>query len=234
MNDIFSRQIALTGREAFDKLQNSTVCVLGAGGVGSYACEGLIRAGIGNLIIMDSDVVSASNINRQIIATVTTIGKPKVELIKKRALEINPDINVIARKVHIDETNISEMSENIDYVADAIDTISSKICVAAHCFNNNIPLICALGTGNKLGYEFKVCDLYQTHTDPIAKVMRKELKNRGVNKLKVVFSEEQSKNTVFAENGRNAPASISYPPGICGLVMAGEIIRDILGISVEC
>lgn len=228
MNNIFSREIALIGESAFDKLKNSTVCVLGAGGVGSYVCEGLIRAGIGNIIVVDSDVVDESNINRQIIATVETVGEPKTELAKKRAIKINPDINVTAIKMHIDKTNVAEILKNIDYVADAIDTVSSKICVAEHCFNNNIPLICALGTGNKLGYEFKVCDISKTHTDPLARVLRKELKTLGIEKLKVVFSEEKPKNIVFSKNGRNAPASISYPPGICGLIIAGEIIREII------
>ena len=187
-----SRTELLIGKEGLDKLKGSKVLVFGIGGVGSFTVESLARAGVGTLILVDDDTVCLTNLNRQIHATFETVSKNKVDVMKERIYSINRKCNVITHQVFVTEENIPEIiPEDIDYVVDAIDTVSAKIALAVYCQNNNIKLISSMGTGNKLDpTQFKVTDIYKTKVCPLAKVMRYELKRRGVKKLKVVYSEE--------------------------------------------
>ena len=195
------------------------------GGVGSYSAEALVRSGIGNITLIDNDIVNITNINRQLIADTTTVGKPKVEVAKERYLKINPDINVSAYKLFYDESKNDEVfSTHYDYIIDAIDTVSSKLCLIKTAKSKNIPIISCMGTGNKLDPTmFEVTDISKTSVCPLAKVMRKELKKLGIEHLKVVYSKEEPKR--FTENSK-VPASISFVPSVAGLILAGEVIRD--------
>ena len=186
----FCRTELLLGEEGINKLKNSKVIVFGVGGVGSFVVEALTRAGIGNLILVDDDTVCISNLNRQVHATQTTVGKVKVEVMKERVLSINPNCNVEAKQTFITADNIPEiLTDDIDYVVDAIDTVTSKLALAEYCYKNNINLISSMGTGNKIDPTlFRVSDVYKTKVCPLAKVMRHELRKRGVKKLKVVYS----------------------------------------------
>lgn len=248
---LFSRTELLIGSEALDKLKISKVVVLGLGGVGSFIAEALTRAGLGNLILVDDDTVCLTNLNRQIHANFETISKPKVEVMKDRILKINPKCNVQTYETFIDEKNISEIiSEDVNYVADAIDTVSSKISTIVWCKNHDIDIISSMGTGNKLDpTAFKVADIYETKICPLAKVMRHELRKRGVESLKVVYSEEKpikprvedvvtckegcvcTGGTKKCANKRQIPGSISFVPPVAGMIMAGEIIKDIIGFN---
>ncbi|GLC30563.1 tRNA threonylcarbamoyladenosine dehydratase [Clostridium omnivorum] len=244
-----SRTELLIGKEGLDKLSSSKVVVLGIGGVGSYTVEALARAGVGTLILVDDDAVCLTNINRQIIADYSTIGKDKVEVMKDRILQINKKCNVITHKTFITEENMGEIiSEDIDYVVDAIDTISSKIALAVWCKEHNVRLISSMGTGNKMDpTQFKIADLYDTKVCPLAKVMRYELKRRGVNKLKVLYSEEKPlkpklEEVITCKEGcvcsggssrrcalkRQIPGSISFVPPVAGLIIGGEVIKDLI------
>lgn len=244
-----SRTELLIGKEGLDKLSSSKIVVLGIGGVGSYTVEALARAGVGTLILVDDDAVCLTNINRQIIADYSTIGKDKVEVMKDRILQINKKCNVITHKTFITEENMGEIiSEDIDYVVDAIDTISSKIALAVWCKEHNVRLISSMGTGNKMDpTQFKIADLYDTKVCPLAKVMRYELKRRGVNKLKVLYSEEKPlkpklEEVITCKEGcvcsggssrrcalkRQIPGSISFVPPVAGLIIGGEVIKDII------
>ena len=195
------------------------------GGVGSYSAEALVRSGIGNITLIDNDIIDITNINRQLIADTTTVGKPKVEIAKERYLKINPDINVSAYKLFYDESKNDEVfSTHYDYIIDAIDTVSSKLCLIKTAKSKNIPIISCMGTGNKLDPTmFEVTDISKTSVCPLAKVMRKELKKLGIEHLKVVYSKEEPKS--FTENSK-VPASISFVPSVAGLILAGEVIRD--------
>lgn len=244
-----SRTELLIGKEGLEKLSSSKVVVLGIGGVGSYTVEALARAGVGTLILVDDDAVCLTNINRQIIADYSTIGKDKVEVMKERILQVNKKCNVITHKTFITEENIGEIiTEDVDYVVDAIDTISSKIALAVWCQERNIRLISSMGTGNKMDpTQFKIADLYDTKVCPLAKVMRYELKRKGVNKLKVLYSEEKPmkpkldevitcKEGCVCSGGsskrcaikRQIPGSISFVPPVAGLIIGGEVIKDII------
>lgn len=244
-----SRTELLIGKEGLDKLSSSKVVVLGIGGVGSYTVEALARAGVGTLILVDDDAVCLTNINRQIIADYSTIGKDKVEVMKDRILQINKKCNVITHKTFITEENMGEIiSEDVDYVVDAIDTISSKIALAVWCKEHNVRLISSMGTGNKMDpTQFKIADLYDTKVCPLAKVMRYELKRRGVNKLKVLYSEEKPlkpklEEVITCKEGcvcsggssrrcalkRQIPGSISFVPPVAGLIIGGEVIKDLI------
>lgn len=244
-----SRTELLIGKEGLDKLSSSKVVVLGIGGVGSYTVEALARAGVGTLILVDDDAVCLTNINRQIIADYSTIGKDKVEVMKDRILQINKKCNVITHKSFITEENMGEIiSEDVDYVVDAIDTISSKIALAVWCQEHNVRLISSMGTGNKMDpTQFKIADLYDTKVCPLAKVMRYELKRRGVNKLKVLYSEEKPlkpklEEVITCKEGcvcsggssrrcalkRQIPGSISFVPPVAGLIIGGEVIKDLI------
>jgi len=194
MDNRFIRTELLLGKEGMIKLKNSTVAVFGIGGVGSFACEALVRSGLGKIILVDYDIIDISNINRQIHATSSTVGLPKVEVMKKRLLEINPELDIeVYQEKYNDETREKLISTDYDYVIDAIDMITSKIDLITTCKEKNIPIISSMGAGNKLNPTLlEVGDIYSTHTCPLAKVMRRELKRRNIKELKVVWSKEKT------------------------------------------
>lgn len=238
----FSRTELLIGKDNLLKLKNSTVAVFGIGGVGSFATEALARAGIGNLILIDNDVVSISNLNRQIIANLDTMGKSKVEIMKNRIKSINPNCNITMHEIFAKEDNLGDiLNTNIDYVIDAIDTVSSKLSLISICKDKNIPIISSMGTGNKLDpTKFKIVDIYETKVCPLAKVMRYELRQRNISNLKVLYSEEipikiksnngSSNNSVPGPRKKVSPGSISFVPPVAGMIIASEVIKDILNI----
>lgn len=233
MENWMQRTEFLIGKEAIEKLQKSKVTVLGVGGVGSFVVEALIRSGLGNITIIDNDKVDVTNLNRQIHATTNTIGESKVEVMKDRILSINPKCNVKTFEVFINEDNIKEIiDKNMDYVVDAIDTVSSKISSIIWCKENNINIISSMGTANKLDpTKFKIADIYNTKVCPLAKVMRYELKRRNIKKLKVLYSEEnpiKNNNRPLNDKKRPIPASISFVPPCAGLIIAGEVVKDII------
>ena len=225
MLEQFSRTEALIGKENLEKLQNSKVAIFGLGGVGSYVLEGLARAGLGNLILVDNDTISESNLNRQIIALKSTIGKYKVEVAKDRVLQINPNANIKIYQEFFTKESKDILDESLTYIVDAIDTVSSKIDLIVKAKELNIPIISCMGTGNKLDpTKFEVDDIYKTSVCPLAKVMRRELKQKGIKNLKVVYSKEEP---IKTDIGRT-PASISFVPSVAGLIIAGEVVKDII------
>lgn len=231
MNNSFARSELLLGSEGMEKLSKSTVAIFGVGGVGSFATEALARTGIGNIILIDYDIIDITNINRQIHATIKTVGLSKVEVMRNRILDINPDINVTIYKEKYDE-NTKEilLSPKYDYVIDAIDMVSSKLDLIVTCKNINIPIISSMGAGNKLNPAmFQVGDIYSTKVCPLAKVMRHELRKRSIKDLKVVWSEEIPKdiNLEKTELRKAVPGSISFVPSVVGLIIASEVIKDI-------
>lgn len=219
----FERTAELLGEAAIEKLQNSHIAVFGVGGVGGYVVEALVRSGIGSIDLFDNDTVSLSNINRQIIATQKTIGKLKVEVAKERILDINPDCKVNTHNVFFNAENSNEFDfSKYDYIVDAIDTVSSKIELVIKAKNENVPIISSMGTGNKICPDkFLVSDIYKTSVCPLARVMRYELKKRGVKKLKVVYSNE------LPMIKPRVPASCSFVPASAGLLIASEVIKDL-------
>ncbi len=232
MNKRFSRTELLLGTEAMEKLKNSHVCIFGVGGVGGYVAEALARSGIGSLTLVDNDTISESNINRQIFALSSTVGMMKTSAAKERILDINPHCKVHEYNMfYLPETANEIDLTQFDYVVDAIDTVTAKIYLAQKCDELNIPLISSMGTGNKLDpTAFEVTDIYKTSVCPLARVMRTELKKRGVKKLKVVYSKEQPKNAVAdSSNGRHAPGSCAFVPSVAGLIIASEVIKDLIG-----
>ena len=234
MSGQFSRTQMLIGKNGIEKLKKSKVAIFGIGGVGSYTVEALARAGVGNFVLVDNDKVSISNLNRQIIATTKTIGMAKVEVAKKRILEINPEANVeIYQEFFMPET-IGILDESISYIVDAIDTVTAKIELVLRANKLNIPIISSMGTGNKLEpTRFEVSDIYKTSVCPLAKVMRKELKQRGIKKLKVVYSKEEPIKIEKDEtNKKQVPGSVSYVPSVAGLIIAGEVIKDISHLQI--
>lgn len=233
MQEQFSRTELLIGKEAVEKLQNSKVVIFGIGGVGSYVVEGLVRAGIQNFILVDNDEVSLSNINRQIIATTKNVGKAKVEVAKERILEINPNANVEICQEFFMPDSKDFFDNTISYIVDAIDTVTAKIELVLRANKHNIPIISSMGTGNKLDpTKFEVTDIYKTSVCPLAKVMRKELKVRGIEKLKVLYSKEEPiKLEPILENVKQVPGSISFVPSVAGLIIAGEVVKDIIAKS---
>ena len=229
MDDQFSRTELMIGKENIEKINNSKVVVFGLGGVGSYVVEALARAGIGNFILVDNDIISNSNINRQLIALHSNIGMSKVQVCKNRILDINPNAKVEVLEEFFDRNSENFLDSSITYIADCIDTISSKIELVLRANNLNIPIISCMGTGNKLNPEMlEVSDIYKTSVCPLAKVMRKELKARNIKKLKVVYSKEEPIKTDYEEEGKRIPGSISFVPSVAGLIMAGEIVKDII------
>ena len=231
MSNQFSRTELLIGKEGIEKLQKSKVAVFGIGGVGSYVVEGLVRAGIGHFILVDKDVVDESNINRQIIATKKTIGKPKVEVAKQRILDINPNAVIETYSEFFMPNSPELFDKRTEYVIDCIDTITSKIELIVRAKDMNIPIISCMGTGNKLDpTKFEVTDISKTSVCPLAKVIRKELRNRGINTLKVVYSKEEPiKTNIFSEETKKQiPGSISFVPSVAGLIIAGEVIKDLI------
>ena len=244
----FSRTELLIGKEGIEKLKDAKVAVFGIGGVGSFVVEGLARAGIGNFILIDDDKICLTNLNRQIIATRKTIGKYKVEVAKERILEINPNANVEIYQEFFMPESKELLDKDVSYIVDAVDTVTAKIELVVRANKLNIPIISSMGTGNKLDpTRFEVTDIYKTSICPLAKVMRKELRNRGIKKLKVVYSKEEPvklneteenscKHNCICPPGtkrkctiRNqVPGSISFVPSVAGLIMAGEVIKDII------
>ena len=226
----FERTISLFGEEKFKKLQNAKVLIFGLGGVGGYATEALARAGIKDFCLVDGDVVAESNINRQIIATTKTVGQPKVEVMKERILEINPDARVETKKLFYLPENSNEIDfDKFDYIIDAIDTVSAKIDIILQAKKHNKKIISAMGAGNKIdAFGFAIADIFDTKVCPLAKVMRKELKARGVENLRVVYSQEKPFSTTIIENGKRIPSSNSFVPGVAGLTLAGEVIKEII------
>ena len=230
----FCRTELLIGIDGIEKLKNSKVIVFGIGGVGSFVVEALTRAGVGNLVLVDNDTICISNLNRQIHATQLTVGNVKVEAMKERILSINPNSNVETKQIFINADNIGEViTEDIDYVVDAIDTVTSKLALAKYCYENGIKIISSMGTGNKMDpTQFRVTDITKTKVCPLAKVMRSELKKRGVKKLKVVYSEEipmtPNRGEAVPSQKRQTPGSISFVPSVAGLIIGGEVIKDII------
>lgn len=223
MENQFSRTELVIGKEKVDILKKSKVAIFGIGGVGSYVVEGLARSGIGNFILVDKDEVSISNINRQIIATHNTVGNPKVEVAKKRILEINPNANVeIYQEFFMPDTE-GIIDDSIDYIVDAVDTVTAKLELIVRANKLNIPIISCMGTGNKLDpTKFEIADIYKTSVCPLAKVMRKELKARGIKKLKVLYSKEE------AIKIEGVIGSISFVSSVAGLIISGEVIKDLI------
>lgn len=241
MENQFSRTELLIGKDAIEKLKNSKVAIFGIGGVGSYVVEALARAGIGKFILVDNDNVSYSNINRQIIATNKTVGMPKVEVAKQRILDINSMAEVEIYNEFYSEKSQGIIDSSINYVIDAIDTVSSKIELIVRANKMNIPIISCMGTGNKLDpTRFEISDIYKTGVCPLAKVMRKELRIRGIEKLKVLYSKEEpiqkeelvKNSSCSVENSNNKViGSISFTPSVAGLIIAGEVIKDIIKLK---
>jgi tRNA A37 threonylcarbamoyladenosine dehydratase len=225
----------LLGNEGMEKLKSSKVAVFGVGGVGSFTVEALARAGVGNLILIDHDEIDITNINRQIPALHSTVGESKVEIMKNRILDINPDINVVAhKKLYNKDSSHELLSEKYDYVVDAIDMVSSKIDLIEKCYNKGINIISSMGMGNKLDpTKIEVSDIYKTHMCPLAKVMRRELKNRRIKKLKVVYSTEKPIKpviTISNDSKREVPGSISFVPSVGGLVIASVVVKDLVSL----
>jgi tRNA A37 threonylcarbamoyladenosine dehydratase len=243
----FSRTELLLGKETMEKLKNSTVAIFGIGGVGSYVAEGLARAGVYNFILIDDDKVCITNINRQIHATTKTVGVDKVEAMKERILDINPKASVTVYKTFVNKDNIDDiLSNKCDYMVDAIDTISSKLALVEKAKERNIPIISSMGAGNKLDpTRFEITDIKKTSMCPVAKVMRRELRNRQINSLKVVYSKEEPISPISTEsncnnccvcpkgtvrkctNRRQIPGSISFVPSVVGLIIASEVVKDL-------
>lgn len=223
MKEQFERTSLLVGEEAISKLNNSKVLILGVGGVGGYVAEALARTGVGSITIVDKDTVSESNINRQIIALHSTVGRDKVDVLKERMLDINPDIQVDARKCFFLPDNAHEFDfGQYDYIVDAVDTVTAKLQIIVQAKEASVPVISAMGAGNKVHPEmFEIADIYKTEMCPLAKVMRRELKNRGIKKLKVVYSKEKP---VYKGD---VPGSIAFSPSVAGLLMASEVVRDL-------
>lgn len=236
MPDKFSRTELIFGTDAMEKLKNSRVAVFGAGGVGGYAIEGLVRSGIGSIDIIDNDTVSITNINRQIIALENTVGKLKVDVAEERIKQINPDCNVRKYAVfYMPETAEQFDFSRYDYIIDAIDTVTGKIAVIENAEKCGTPVISSMGAGNKINPEmFEVADIYKTSVCPLAKVMRYELRKRGIKKLKVVYSKEKplipAKSNEICSKKR-IPGSCAFAPSVAGLIIAGEVIKDITGIK---
>lgn len=250
----FSRTSLLFGVESIEKLHNMRAAVFGIGGVGGYVCEALVRSGVGAFDLVDDDKVCLTNLNRQIIATRETVGKYKVDVMKDRILSINPKADVRIHKCFFLPENAADFPfEEYDYVVDAVDTVTAKLEIIMRAKQFGVPVISAMGAGNKLdASRFKVADIYQTTMDPLAKVMRRELKKRGVKKLKVVFSDEKPTRPVEdmgiscrtncicppgaahkCTERRDIPGSTAFVPAVAGLIMAGEIIKDLTGVREQ-
>lgn len=259
----FSRTELLLGREAMERLAGARVAVFGIGGVGGYVCEALARSGVGALDLIDSDTVDVSNLNRQIIATGQTLGQYKTEVMKARILDINPQAEVVVHNLFFLPDNADTFPfACYDYVVDAVDTVTAKLALIMKAKEYQVPVISSMGAGNKLdGSQFRVADIYETRVCPLAKVMRRELKKRGIDHLKVVYSEEQpirpvraAADSALSEDGsrraeqteqkekdgagkrpggsrRDTPGSVAFVPGVAGLILAGEVVKDLAQIS---
>ena len=246
---MLDRQRALIGDEATERLRGARVLLFGVGGVGGYVCEALVRSGVGAFDLIDDDKVCLTNLNRQIIATRSTVGKYKTDVMRDRMLDINPNVEVEVHKCFFLPENADDFPwDSYDYVVDAVDTVTAKIALVMKCKEKNIPIISSMGAGNKLdGSQFKVADIYKTKVCPLAKVMRRELKKRDVKKLKVVYSEEiptrpiedmaiSCRNNCICPPGaehkcterRDIPGSVAFVPSVAGLIIAGEVAKDLI------
>ena len=233
MTNQFSRTELLIGQEALERLHNARVAVFGVGGVGGYVCEALVRSGIGAFDLIDNDTVSITNINRQIIATHSTVGRVKVEVMKERMLDINPDADITIHKCfYLPENADSFDFSKYDYVVDAVDTVTAKVEIIMRAKSLGVPVISAMGAGNKLdASRFMVADIYDTKVCPLARVMRHEMKKRGVKDLKVVYSMEEPIKPRESKEvhplGKPIPGSSAFAPSVSGLIIAGEIVKDL-------
>ncbi len=232
MNERFIRTSLVIGEENIKKLENINVAVFGVGGVGGYVCEALARSGIGNLVLYDGDTVAVSNINRQIIALSSTVGKYKADVMKNRILDINPNANVKANNIFFKPENADEIDfSSIDYIVDAVDDIKAKLELVKIADKLNIPIISAMGAGNKTDATmFEVSDINKTSVCPLARIMRRELKKLGIKKLKVVYSKETPKNPPYKIEGEKTVGSLAFVPSVMGLIIAGEVIKDLCNI----
>lgn len=235
MANQFSRTELLLGKDAMDKLSKARVAVFGIGGVGGYAVEALARSGIGQLDLIDNDVIAESNINRQLIALNSTVGMAKVDAAEQRVLDINPNCIVRKHKIfYMPETENQFDFFEYDYIIDAIDTVTGKIALAVNANTANTPIISSMGTGNKIDATmFEVTDIYKTSVCPLAKVMRYELRKRNIKKLKVVYSKEPARKILAntaedCSSSRNIPASCAFVPSVAGLILGGEVIKDLI------
>ena len=248
MPHAFSRSEMLIGTEALEKLRKSKVAIFGIGGVGSFAAEALARTGVGSFVLIDDDSICLTNINRQLHATCGTVGRLKVEVMKERIQSINPEAEVVTHSVFYTKDNRQELlRSDVDYVIDAVDTVSAKIDLVMGCHEMGIPIVSCMGAGNKMDpTRFRVGDIYRTSVDPLAKVMRHELRKRGIRRLKVVYSTEPplsplvlpsdcTKNCICTNKDRTClrrrtiPGSISFVPSAAGLILGGEVIKDLIG-----
>lgn len=234
----YSRTELLLGKDGLEKLRSASVMVFGVGGVGSHCIEALARSGVGKLILIDNDTVSLTNINRQSIAYHSTVGKYKTKVMEERIRDICPEIQVVTYELFVLPDNLETLfTEKVDYIIDAIDTVTAKLALVEVAKEKNIPIICSMGTGNKLHPEmFEITDISKTSVCPLCKVMRKELKARGIKKLKVLYSKEipvDITDRVTEEekgNRRSLPGSVSFVPPVAGLIIAGEVIRELAGV----
>lgn len=236
MSERFEREEMLIGAEGVRRLKSSRVALFGVGGVGSYAAEALARAGVGEIDIIDNDTVSMSNINRQLPALTSTVGRLKIDVVSERLADINPEIKVNKYADFVLPETIDKYDfTRYDYVIDAIDTVSAKLAIIERATAAGVPVISSMGTGNKLDpTAILVSDIQKTDTCPLARVMRRELKARGINHLKVVWSRETPRMPLFevkSESGKVSPASISFVPSVAGLIAAGEVIKHISGVN---
>ena len=234
MDEKFSRTEMLIGNEGMEKLKNAKVAVFGLGGVGSFVCEGLARSGIGNFVLVDFDKVDETNINRQIIATTKTIGRKKVDVMKERILDINPDANVeIHNEFYLADSTSDIITEDLSYVVDCVDTIMAKIAIICKSKEIGVPVMSCMGTGNKLDpTSFEIDDIYKTSYCPLARIMKKDLKKRDITDLKVLYSQELPVDTSNCEINKDARfkvnGTVSFVPSVAGLIIAGEVIKDIV------
>lgn len=234
-----SRTEKLIGKDGLDRLAYSRVAVFGAGGVGSFVIEGLVRSGVGAIDVVDNDQVSLSNLNRQLIATLDTVGMDKTAVVRERIKSINPDCKVTEHKMFFLPETADEFDFSVyDYVVDAIDTVAGKLAIIEKCSSLGIPVISSMGTGNKLDpSEFRIADIYDTKVCPLAKAIRKECRKRGIESLKVLYSEEDvlkpeadlGNDEVLPPGKKTTPGSISFVPSVAGLMIAGEVIKDLIG-----
>lgn len=227
----FERTELLLGRDSLEKLKNAKVIVFGVGGVGSFVCEALARGGVGTITLVDNDVVSESNINRQLIALSSTIGQNKTEVMKDRIMQINPNCSVTSIPCFYTKDKEVDI-EGFDYIVDAIDTVTSKLTLIEEANRLSVPIISCMGTGNKLDpTRFEIADISKTSVCPLARVMRRELKMRGISHLKVLYSKEEPifpQNQQSSNEKRSVPGSVSFVPPVAGMIIAGEVIKDII------
>lgn len=235
MDEKFSRTEMLIGNKGMEKLKDAKVAVFGLGGVGSFVCEGLARSGVGNFVLVDFDKTDESNINRQLIATVNTVGRYKTDLMRQRILEINPDADVeVHREFYMADSQTDIITEDLSYAIDCVDTILAKIAIICKCDELDVPVISSMGTGNKLDPTmFEVADIFETSVCPLARIMKKDLRKRNIEKLKVVYSRETPINTndcaINKDRKYKVKGSVSFVPSVAGLIIAGEVIKDIAG-----